>query len=96
MKILYVPKSEIYPMLGCYISDGTIKIREDLPKCVKDFLLVHETYHSTDTETNWIKREIGANLSGLKAHPIGALLTLLASITPGRITYYFRRWREGK
>jgi hypothetical protein len=36
MKILYVPKEDIYPIFGCYVSDGTIKIREDLPRCMKE------------------------------------------------------------
>jgi len=92
--ITYVKKEEIYPSFGLCYKDGTIKIREDLPQIVKDFLLVHETYHSTDKATNWIWREIKANGAGLWKHPIGFTATLLMSLSPYRLKYYFQRFRD--
>ena len=94
MQIRYVPKSEIYPMFGCYISDGTIKIREDLPECMKDFLKVHETYHSTDKETIWWKREIKANWAGLLLHPVGFIVTMFMSLAPYRLKWYWERFKK--
>ena len=96
MQILYVPKSEIYPMFGCYNSLEVIKIRKDLPKCMKDFLLAHETYHSTDPETIWWKRELKANWAGFIKHPFGFIVTIFNSLAPYRLKYYYQRFKDKK
>jgi hypothetical protein len=90
--ITYVSKEKLYPAFGICYSDGRIEIREDLPQCVKDFLVVHETYHSTDTETIWWKRELKANWAGLLIHPVGFFVTLIMSLSPARLKLYVQRW----
>lgn len=94
MQTYYVKKESLYPSFGqCLVyTDGrvVINIREDLPACVKSFLVVHEGYHSGDTETSWLKREVKANISGLRAHPWGFLVTCIMSLAPYRILYYIR------
>jgi hypothetical protein len=94
--ITYVPKEKLYPAFGICHKDGLIEIREDLPWCVKDFLEVHELYHSTDTETIWWKREIKANWAGLKSHPVGFIVTACMSLAPYRIKLYWQRFRDKK
>ena len=94
MTITYVPKQEIYPSFGLAYKDGTIKIREDLPRCAKDFLLAHETYHTTDKETVWWKREIKANIVGFVAHPLGGIITAAMSLSPYRLRYYVKRFKD--
>jgi hypothetical protein len=94
--ITYVPRSSIYPRFGVCYRDGRIEIREDLPQCVKEFLVVHETYHATDTETVWWKREIKANVTGLMAHPLGFIVTAFMSLSPYRLKYYLQRFRDKK
>lgn len=93
MKILYVSKSEIYPSFGLCYADGTIKIREDLPQCVKDFLVAHEIYHTTDKETIWWKRELKANWAGMKANMGGFIIAMFMSLSLYRLKYYYQRFK---
>lgn len=94
--IKYVSKSTIYPKFGVCHPDGLIEIRKDLPWCVKDFLETYEIYHSTDTETIWWKRELKANWAGFRLHPIGFMVTMLMSLAPYRLKYYYTRFRDKK
>ncbi|MFH1230612.1 MAG: hypothetical protein V1709_03860 [Planctomycetota bacterium] len=93
MNILYVPKQEIYPCFGLQQGE-VIKIREDLPQKARDFLLVHETYHSTDKEKVWWKRELKANIVGLFDEPLGFLIVAIMSLAPYRLKYYWKRWKN--
>jgi hypothetical protein len=95
--ILYVSKEQLTPNFGRY-SNGLdlIEIRNDLPRCAKEFLLDHEYYHRGDKEPNWLKREIKANWCGFKWHPIGGIITLIMSFAPYRLTYYWNRFKEGR
>lgn len=98
MEIQYVEKSEIYPMFGCY-RDGIIKIRQDLPLCVREFLLDHELAHQDDIADGegLVAKETESNWAGICRHPIGFLLTMVMSIfLPYRWAYYVERLRTGK
>lgn len=99
MNVLYVEKEELYPAFGFWTSDGTIKIRKDLPKCVQNFLLAHETGHAIDREFNTetlVERELEANWYGARRHPWGCLITALMNLAPYRLRYYWQRWKEQK
>ncbi|MBU4308225.1 MAG: hypothetical protein KJ566_00310 [Nanoarchaeota archaeon] len=58
MKIKYVSKEKLFPAFG----DATeippkIRIRKDLPKVVKRFVLEHEKYHIKDWQSLTKKRQ---------------------------------------
>ncbi len=92
MTILYVDKEVIFPSFAKYYpDDGTIKIRKDFPAKMKDFLLVHETYHSTDKEKDWLLREVKANWAGFKNEPIGFFMMVFASLNLERLRFYMKR-----
>ena len=93
--ITYVSKSEIYPSFGLCFPDGTIKIREDLPQCVKSFLVAHELYHTTDKETIWWKRELKANWAGMKVNMGGFIIAMFMSLSLYRLKYYYQRLKKG-
>ena len=104
-KISYVPKSRIYPAFGsAYETPPRILIREDLPLCLRDFVLEHEKCHITDwqrlekegKEYNWIIGEMRAGFFGAIKHPFGFLLSVIMSFSPSRLKFYFKRFREGK
>jgi hypothetical protein len=67
-----------------------------LPRCVKDFLVVHETYHATDKDMGWIRRELKANWAGFKEYPVGFFVTMIMSLTPSRLKMYYQRWKNKK
>jgi hypothetical protein len=96
--VIYVPKEELYPLFGSYSSDGTIKIRADLPPCVQAFLLDHEEHHRADTEVGefWGIKELEANWCATWRHPWGALVTIVLSLAPARLRYYRQRIKEKK
>lgn len=104
--ILYVPKSDIYPSFGLWrrtsSGDTVILIRDDLPIAIKEFLLDHELFHDQDKDRgdfdcdSWIENELEANWESAFKHPWGAFLTILYSLNPYRIIYYFKRAKEGK
>jgi hypothetical protein len=92
--ITYVAKETISPMFGCYSANSDlIEIRNDLPKCAEEFVLIHETHHSTTKETIWWKRELEANWAGFKKHPIGFFIILTMSFAPYRLKYYLTRFK---
>jgi len=97
--IKYVSKSVLYPAFGearRYKNHGIILVRDDLPRLVKDFIIQHEKYHISDTSTNWVWREIKANVSGARTHIIGFVYCLILSLSPSRLMFYANRFRRGK
>jgi len=104
-KIIYVPKSKLYPTFGDSREiPPKIRVRKDLPKAVKRFVLEHEKYHIRDwqrlTRENkkyyWILGEIKANIYGALKHPFGFLICAIMSLQPYRIKFYFKRFKQGK
>jgi hypothetical protein len=90
-----VDKEEIYPAFGYADSDlNLIRIRADLPLSVKNFILKHETYHLTDGAEWWVWREIKANLYGARKHPIGFIRCAFLSLSPDRLKYYVKRFKD--
>jgi len=86
MQILYVPKSTIYPAFGYYHYHTEIaEIRDDLPLPVKLFVIAHEHGHSLGYG------EFMSTLSALVEHPFGFIYTVLLSLSPYRLLYYFNR-----
>jgi hypothetical protein len=97
MQITYVPRSSIYPSFGLCFPDGTIRIREDLPQCVKDFLLDHEFEHRDDLPAQgFAAKELESTWEGFRKHPIGAIVTAIMSLSPYRLRYYVKRFKEKK
>lgn len=103
-EVRYVPKSEIYPAFGdAYENPPRIRIRKDLPKVLKEFVLEHEKYHIKDWQRltkekkkyYWILGEIKAGFYGAMKHPFGFLLSLIMSLNPARIKFYFERVKKG-
>ena len=94
MEIKYVPKKEIYPAFGFCDSTG-IKVRDDLPGIVKEFVLEHETYHYKDIKHDaWYFRELRANSYAAYKHPLGFVATLIMSLAPYRLAYYWQRIKK--
>lgn len=95
MTVHYVPYSQIAPRFGLQTGDE-IFIRDDLPEDALNFVLAHETFHVTDKATNWLWRELRANLAGIKDNWKGFLIVLRMSLNPVRLKYYWQRVKEGK
>jgi len=104
-KITYVSKSKIYPAFGdAHESPPRIKIREDLPKAVKKYVLEHEKYHIKDWQRlakenkkyNWVWGEIKACVYGVLKHPLGALLCGIMTLHPYRLKFYLQRIKKGE
>jgi len=96
VKVDFVPKEKLYPAFGMCYSDGNIEVRDDLPKIVKLFVLYHEFYHAGDRAKNWIWREIKANCYAFLKCPLGGILTLILSLHPDRLKYYWSRLKKGE
>ena len=91
-EIIHLSKEELYPRFGYALpSRQRAYVREDLPRCVKNFVTLHELYHLQDQTSWWVAREIKANLAGARKHPIGFIVCLLMSFAPYRLKYYWRR-----
>jgi len=97
MKIIYVNKEKLYPVFGLVIFKGErIYIRKDLPKLVQDFLLEHEKFHLLDYKRLKKKHkneslfwsEIKANFYGFIKQPLGAIITLIMSLSWPRLKMY--------
>ncbi|MDP2934107.1 MAG: hypothetical protein Q8N81_08370 [bacterium] len=96
VKIEYVQKSKIYPAFGqSFVS--TAEIREDLSPRVKRFVRAHELYHIGDAVYGggWIGREIRANLMPALSDPVGFAFTVVASLSPDRLGFYWERFKRG-
>jgi hypothetical protein len=94
--IRYLPGKDMFPRFGVCFGNGTIWINEDLPESAQAFVLAHELYHSGDVSSNWLKRELRANLAGFWAAPWGFLVTAVLSLAPYRLKYYWQRFMEGR
>jgi hypothetical protein len=82
-----------------YAEPGTIHvyIYDKLPPEAKAFVLDHELFHAFDHETNWIKRELRANLYAARHNPKGFFIVLWKTITSKkRLAYYWWRVRNGR
>jgi len=91
-EIIYQSKEDLYPRFGYASRDRkTAYVREDLPACVKDFVVLHELYHLKDQSRWWIWREIKANAHGAFRRPIGFFACVLLSLQPCRLRYYWNR-----
>ena len=104
-KVIYVSKSKLYPAFGdAKEIPPRIRVRKDLPKVVRKFVLEHEQYHIKDWQRltkenkkyNWFWGEIKANIYGAIKHPFGFLICMVMSLHPYRIKMYFKRFKQGK
>ncbi len=105
MEIRYVPKQELYPRFGWWDHENKLYlIRDDLPKCMQEFVLAHEKGHEKDKQQNdfdcdpWLINEMDANVKAdaIINHFAGFVLTCLYSLAPYRLRYYWQRFKEGK
>lgn len=91
-EIIYQSKEDLFPMFGYASKDTkTAYVREDLPVCIKEFVVLHELYHLRDKSTWWIWREIKANAHGAFRRPMGFLACVLMSLQPYRLRFYWNR-----
>uniref|UniRef100_A0A6M3LMH9 Peptidase n=1 Tax=viral metagenome TaxID=1070528 RepID=A0A6M3LMH9_9ZZZZ len=97
MEIKYLPAKLMRPSFGaCFPATHIIWINEDLPEIVKAFVLQHELYHYTDTAKNWFIREVKANFYAARKHPLGFVCTAILSLSPYRLAFYLKRFKEGR
>ena len=95
-EIFYVPKETLYPSFGAY-RQGRIEVRADLPRIVQAFVLANEQYHAEDkTDRWWLWQEVSANWAAFKKEPLGGMVTVLMSLSPARLWFYWDRARRGK
>jgi hypothetical protein len=92
--VIYRTKEELYPRFGlAQPNKQQVYVREDLPECVKRFVLNHELYHLKDKTQWWAWRELKATAHAGMRHPVGFFACVLLSLTPYRLTYYGQRIR---
>jgi hypothetical protein len=85
-------KEDLYPRFGLALPDQQrVHVREDLPGCVKRFVISHELYHLGDRSQWWVWREVKANIHAASRHPIGFMACVFSSLAPYRLRYYGRR-----
>jgi hypothetical protein len=90
-------KEELQPYYGkAYPVNGIGLVREDLPKCARMFVLVHEAYHLTDKSDNLFIREFKANIYPFWAIPAGFCWLVITSIFNKErrehlINYFFKK-----
>ena len=91
-EVIYRTKKALYPRFGFALPEKQIAyVRDDLPKCVTQFVIGHEVYHLTDNANGWAWREIKANMHSALRHPIGFMVCLQMSLIPYRLRYYLQR-----
>ena len=62
-EVIYLTRKKLYPRFGFALPEKQIAhVRDDLPVCVKQFVISHEVYHLTDNTNGWAWREIRANM----------------------------------
>ena len=92
--VIYQTREKLYPRFGLALPDRQlVYVREDLPECVKRFVISHEVYHLSDKAEWWMWREIKATVHAAMRHPIGFIGCVLMSLAPYRIWYYVQRVR---
>ena len=101
MKIKYVNKKKLYPLVGLAIYKGErIYVRNDIPKSAQKYVLEHEKYHIIDFRKQKKKGkyhpifwcELKAGIYGFFKHPIGAIITLFIILKrfPKTVISYFQ------
>jgi len=93
-EVIYQTRENLYPRFGlALLGKGQVYVREDLPECVKRFVISHELYHLGDKAQSWVWREIRATAHAPTRHPIGFLACVRMSLVPYRLRYYEQRIR---
>jgi hypothetical protein len=93
-EVIYQTREVLYPRFRFAFPDKQqVYVRDDLPGCVKRFVISHELYHLKDKAQWWIWREIKANTYAAIRHPIGFIACVLMSLAPYRLWYYGQRIR---
>jgi hypothetical protein len=97
-EVIYQTREVLYPRFGFALPDKQqVYVREDLPECVKRFVIRHELYHLVDKAQWWVWREVKANAHAAIRHPIGFTACVLMSLAPYRLWYYVQRiWGRDK
>ena len=91
-EIVHLSKQAIHPRFGYAVpSEQKAFVREDLPRCVREFVTVHELYHLKDRAKWWVWKEVKANMAGALRHPVGFALCVVLSLAPARLHYYCKR-----
>jgi hypothetical protein len=91
-EVIYQTREDLYPRFGLTMPDQQrVHVREDLPGCVKRFVISHELYHLGDRSQWWVWREVKANIHAAIRHPIGFMACVFMSLAPYRLRYYGRR-----
>jgi hypothetical protein len=92
--VIYRTKEELYSRFGLAQPDKQlVYVREDLPECVKRFVLNHELYYLKDKTQCWAWRELKATAYAGVRHTVGFFVCVLMSLAPYRLTYYGKRIR---
>ena len=91
-EVIYQTREELYPRFGLAVPDRQqVYVREDLPGCVRQFVISHELCHLGDKGHWWVWREVNANMHAAMRHPIGFIACVLMSLAPYRLKYYGQR-----
>ncbi len=91
-KIVQLSREQLHPRFGYALpSEKIVYVRGDLPRCVYEFVKVHELYHLENQSLWWVLREIKANIAGARKHPLGFVLCMAMSLAPYRLRYYWER-----
>jgi hypothetical protein len=91
-EVIYQTREDLYPRFGLALPNKEeVYVREDLPRCVKRFVIRHELYHLVDKAEWWVLREIKATVHATMRHPIGFIACVLMSLAPYRLWYYAQR-----
>jgi len=90
MNIVYTTKEQLSPAFGMYnYKTDTAQIRSDLPVPAKRFVIEHERGHAQG------RGEIMATLQAIPKAPLGFLVTVVLSLSPSRLSYYWGRITNG-
>ena len=93
-EVISQTRDDLYPRFGLALPDEQqVHVREDLPRCVKRFVISHELYHLVDKAQWWVLREVKATVHATMRHPIGFIACVLMSLVPYRLKYYGQRIR---
>jgi len=93
-EVIYQTSESLYPRFGLALPDKQqVYVRDDLPGCVKRFVINHELYHLGDNARWWLLREVKATVHAAIWHPIGFVACALMSLAPYRLWYYAQRIR---
>ena len=91
-EVIYQTREVLYPRFGFAFPDKQqVYVRDDLPGCVKRFVISHELYHLVDKAQWWVLREVKATVHAAIGHPIGFIACVMMSLAPYRLRYYGQR-----